>query len=293
MKYAYYPGCTLDTAAREYDVSARAVFRELGAELTDIPDWNCCGSSPAESVDYLLSMALPARNLALAEEMGMDVVATCSACYLSLFKVEQHCQRDPLVRDRLEEILGAAGLTYRGTTRVRHMLDVIAHDIGLEAVEARVRRRLDGLKVVPYYGCQTVRPYLEYDGPDLPESMDRLLEAMGADVVPYNLKTRCCGGILITTAKDIGVKLVADLLAEPSEADCFATVCPLCQMNLDAYQADVSRKLGRRVNMPILYLTQLMALAFDLPEEEIMLEKNIVSPKPVLEKLKAPLVPVA
>jgi heterodisulfide reductase subunit B len=288
MKYAYYPGCTLETAAREYDVSARAVFRELGAELVPIPDWNCCGSSPAESVDYLLSIALPARNLALAEQMGLDIVATCSSCYLSLFKVEKHCQRDPSLRPRLAEILGAAGLTYRGTVRVRHMLDVIANDIGPEKVQARMRRSLRGLRVVPYYGCQTVRPFMEYDGPDLPESMDRLLAAMEADVVPYLYKTRCCGGILITSTKDVGIKLVSDLLAETDGADCVVTVCPLCQMNLDAYQAEVSRKLGRRVNIPVLYLTQLMALAFDLPAQEILLQKNIVSPRPVLEKIGWP-----
>jgi len=286
MKYAYYPGCSLDTGAQEYDVSARAVFRTMGADLVDIPDWSCCGSSPAEAVNYLLSLALPARNLALAEKMGLDVVATCSACYLSLFKVEQHCTRDPSVRGLLDEILGAAGLKYQGVARVRHLLDVIANDMGPDKVREHMKVNLNGLKVVPYYGCQTVRPFMEYDGPDLPESMDRLLEAMGANVMPYNLKTRCCGGILITTAKDIGVKLVSDLLAQVDDADCVVTVCPLCQMNLDAYQAEVSRRLGKQVSIPVLYLTQLMGLAFDLSQEEVMLYKNIVSPQPVLEKLR-------
>ena len=168
---------------------------------------------------------------------------------------------------------------------MRHMLDVIANDIGTEAVATRMRRSLRGLRVVPYYGCQTVRPFMEYDGPDLPESMDRLLKALEADVVPYLMKTRCCGGILITSAKSVGVKLVSDLLAETDGADCVVTVCPLCQMNLDAYQADVSRHLGRRVNIPVLYLTQLMALAFDLPEAEVMLDRNLVAPKPILDRL--------
>ncbi len=289
MKYAYYPGCSLEASAKEYDVSARAVFRALGSELVDIPDWNCCGSSPAGAVDYLLSLALPARNLALAEQMGLDtVVATCSACYLSLYQVEEHRQRDPQVRAHLDEILGAAGLQYTGKVRVRHMLDVIANDIGVQAIAARKTHDLRGLRVIPYYGCQTVRPYMTYDGPDQPVSMDRVLTALGAEVVPYSLKTRCCGGILITTTKDVGVKLVADLLAAADGADCVVTVCPLCQMNLDAYQADVSRKLGRPVNIPVLYLTQLMGLAFDLPAEEILLNKNIVSPRPVLEKVGRP-----
>jgi heterodisulfide reductase subunit B len=286
MKYAYYPGCSLEASAKEYDVSARAAFHALGAELEEISDWNCCGSSPAEAVDYLLSLALPARNLALAEQMGVDtIVATCSACYLSLYQVDQHRQRDPEIRAQLDEVLAAAGLKYEGTVQVRHMLDVLANDLGPEAVEARTKRSLKGLKVVPYYGCQTVRPYLTYDAPDQPMTMDYVLEAMGAEVVPYNLKTRCCGGINITTAKDVGIKLVADLLAAAEGADCVTTVCPLCQMNLESYQADVSRFLGHKVDLPVLYLSQLMGLAFELPESELLLEKNMVSPQPILDKL--------
>lgn len=286
MKYAYYPGCSLEASAIEYDVSARAVFRALGSELVTIPDWNCCGSSPAQAVDYLMSLALPARNLALAEGMGMDtVVATCSACYLSLYQVEKHFQRDPQVRADVTEILAAAGLKYENRVRVRHMLDVLANDFGPEAVRAQQKRGLKGLKVVPYYGCQTVRPYLAYDAPDQPMSMDILLQALGAEVVPFSLKARCCGGINITTAKDLGIKLVSELLTAAEGADCITTVCPLCQMNLDSYQADVSRFLGREIRIPVLYLTQLMGLAFGLPDADILLNKNISSPQPVLARL--------
>ncbi|MBN1484580.1 MAG: CoB--CoM heterodisulfide reductase iron-sulfur subunit B family protein [Chloroflexia bacterium] len=286
MKYAYYPGCSLETSAKEYDVSSRAVFRAMGSELVDIEDWCCCGSSPAEAVDYLMSLALPARSLATAERMGYDtVVATCSACYLSLYQVGPHLERDPQVRAEVDEILEAAGLEYHGTVKVRHMLDVVANDFGPEAIQKHLKRELSGLKVIPYYGCQTVRPYMTYDAPDLPMTMDRVLEALGAEVMPYHHKTRCCGGITITSAKDVGVKLVSDLLAAAEGADCVATVCPLCQMNLDAYQADVSRVLGRPIHMPVLFLPQLMGLAFDLPAEELLLNKNIASTQPVLDKL--------
>ncbi len=286
MKYAYYPGCSLEASAVEYDVSARSVFRALDAELVTIPDWNCCGSSPAQAVNYLMSLALPARNLALAEKMGMDtVVATCSACYLSLYQVEKHCQRDPQVRAQVAEILAAAGLKYESRVRVRHMLDVLANEIGPQAIAERKKRDLKGLKVAPYYGCQTVRPYLAYDAPDQPMTMDVVLQALGAEVVPFSLKARCCGGINITTAKDLGIKLVSDLLTAAEGADCIVTVCPLCQMNLDSYQADVSRFLGRELKMPVLYLTQLMGLAFALPDAEVLLSKNISSPQPVLARL--------
>lgn len=286
MKYAYYPGCSLEASAVEYDTSARAVFRALDSELVEIPDWNCCGSSPAQAVDYLLSLALPARNLALAEAMEMDtVVATCSACYLSLYQVEQHCKRNPQTRAEVAEVLAAAGLAYQGKVRVRHMLDVLANDIGPAAIAARKRRDLKGLKVVPYYGCQTVRPYPAYDAPDQPTTMDTVLTAMGAQVLPYALKARCCGGINITTAKDVGVQLVSELLTAAEGADCITTVCPLCQMNLDSYQRDVSRLLGREIKIPVLYLTQLMGLVFELAGSEILLNKNISSPQPVLDWL--------
>jgi heterodisulfide reductase subunit B len=286
MKYAYYPGCSLEASGIEYDVSARAVFHALGSELVEIPDWNCCGSSPAQATDYLLSLALPARNLALAEAMGLDaVVAPCSACYMSLYRVEEHCQQDPKLKAQVTEILAAANLKYEGKVRVRHLLDVLANDFEPEAIQARMQRSLKGLKVVPYYGCQTVRPFMSYDAADQPMTMDIVLAAMGAEVLPYPLKTRCCGGINITTAKDVGVKLVSDLMVAADGADCIATVCPLCQMNLDSYQRDVSRHLGREIKMPVIYLTQLMALAFDLPEDQVLLNKNISSQQPVLDRL--------
>lgn len=285
MKYAYFPGCSLDAASKEYEVSSAAVIRALGSELVEIPDWNCCGSLPAEAVDYLMSLALPARNLALVEAMGIDtVVAPCSACYLSLAKVNIHRQRDAGTKAKLDEVLGAAGLSYSGAVKARHLLDVLANDFGPEAVKARVKRPYDRLKVAPYYGCQTVRPYLDYDGPDLPTTMDRLLEALGCEVVPFNLKTRCCGGTMAYTAREGGLGLIAELFEDLDGADCFAVVCPLCQVNLDANQGKVSRRLGRKVKVPVLFLTQLMGLAFDLPEAEVLLKKNIVSPRPILAR---------
>lgn len=286
MKYSYMPGCSLLSTARGYDTSARAVIRELGSELVELEDWNCCGANAIESVSYLLSVALPARNLALAELANRELVTSCSSCFLNLFKVNHRLQREPPLRGRLEEILAAAGLRYSGKCRVRHLLDVIANDIGIEAVANRVERNLSGLKVVPYYGCQTVRPYGEYDGPYLPTSMDRLIEAVGAEPFPYLWKTRCCGGVLMTTEKAIGVNLVAELLAAAQGADCIVTVCPMCQMNLDAYQGEISVQLGVRIRMPVLFLTQLLGLAFGLPERELLLEQNIVSVSGLLRQLQ-------
>jgi len=287
MKYSYMPGCSLLSTARGYDTSARAVVRELGSELVELEDWNCCGANAVESVSYLLSVALPARNLAMAELANRDLVTSCSSCFLNLFKVNHRLEREPWLRSKLDEILAAAGLHYLGKCRVRHLLDVVANDIGVKAVADRVKRNLSGLKVVPYYGCQTVRPYGEYDGPYLPTSMDRLIEAVGAEPFPYLWKTRCCGGVLMTTEKAIGVNLVAELLSAAQGADCIVTVCPMCQMNLDAYQGEISTQLGMRIRMPVLFLTQLLGLAFGLPEKELLLEQNIVPVGGLIRQLQA------
>ncbi len=286
MKYSYMPGCSLLSTARGYDTSARVVVSELGSELIELDDWNCCGANAIESVSYLLSVALPARNLALAEAAERDLVTCCSSCFLNLFKVNHRLNREPALQGKLDEILGAAGLRYTGKCRVRHLLDVIANDIGVEAVARAVKRKLSGLKVIPYYGCQTVRPYGEYDGPYLPTSMDRLIEAVGAEPVPYLWKTRCCGGVLMTTEKAIGMKLVSELLAAAQGADCIATVCPMCQMNLDAYQGEISGQLGIRVRIPVLFLTQLLGLAFGLPEDVLLLDQNIVPVDNLLRQLQ-------
>ena len=283
MNYSYMPGCTLLSTAKGYDKSGRAVISALGSELVELEDWSCCGANAIESVSYLLSVSLPARNLALAEAVGSELVTSCSSCFLNLFKVNHRLQREPDLQGKIDEILRAAGLHYSGKTRVRHLLDVIANDIGVEAVAKRVEKKLSGLKVVPYYGCQTVRPYGEYDGPYLPTSMDRLIEAVGADTFPYLWKTRCCGGVLMTTETEIGVKLVAELLTAAQGADCIVTVCPMCQMNLDAYQGKISAKLGIKIHIPVLFLTQLLGLAFGLPSDVLLLDQNVV---PINGKLR-------
>ena len=286
MKYSYMPGCSLSSTARGYDVSGRAVMKALGHELVELEDWNCCGANAVESVSYLLSISLPARNLALAEATNRDLVTSCSSCFLNLFKVNRRLQREPALKGKLDEILGAAGLKYMGQPRVRHLLDIIANEVGTKAVADRVQHRLAGLKVAPYYGCQTVRPYGEYDGPYLPTSMDGLIEAVGAETFPYPWKTRCCGGVMMTTEKRIGSKLVADLLTAAQGADCIVTVCPMCQMNLDAYQSEIAAQMGIRNRIPVLFLTQLLGLAFGLPDDMLLLNQNIISSSKMLQQIQ-------
>ena len=189
MKYLYYPGCSLDGTAREYNLSTRAIMRSAGVDLLELEDWTCCGASAAASTNYMLSLALPARNLALAEKMGdgMEVLVPCSACYLNLKKVEEKIKKDPELLAKLNLILKAEGLQLSGNVRVRHLLDVIANDLGPELVRSLAKKSLGDLTVAPYYGCQCLRPYAVFDDPESPLSMEPIIEAVGATVHPLNM----------------------------------------------------------------------------------------------------------
>lgn len=274
MKYAYYPGCSLQESAQEFDVSVRAVMAVLGVELIEIPDWTCCGASAAEPVSALMNYALPARNLALAESElgGLDVLAPCSACYLNLLKVNREVIGNKVLHGRVNEALGASGLSYRGSVGVRHILDVLVNDIGLEAIREKIVSDLGGMRVAPYYGCQILRPYEVFDDPRRPMTMDNVLMALGAKVHAWDVGNRCCGASLMVTHPEVAMHSVAAILGAAEGADAVATVCPLCQMNLEAYQHESAAE-GHHA--PILYLTQLMGLAFGLEEASVLLDKNM------------------
>ncbi|BDQ36367.1 heterodisulfide reductase subunit B [Pseudodesulfovibrio nedwellii] len=275
MKYAYYPGCSLTESATEFDISTRAVMEYLGAELIEIPDWTCCGASAAEPVSKLMNYALPARNLALTEKEldGIDVIAPCSACYLNLLKVNKEVIGDRSLHGKVNEVLAASGLTYSGKVEVRHILDVLINDVGAKIIEQKVTNNLEGMKIAPYYGCQILRPYPVFDDPKNPTSMHRVLTALGAEMHEWNHGNKCCGASLMVGHRDVALQSVAAILADAEGADAIATVCPLCQMNLEAYQSQ-AQKLGAKP-IPILYLTQLMGEAFGLEDGAIQFEKNL------------------
>lgn len=288
MKYFYYAGCSLEGTAAEYDTSTRAVLRELGAELMEIEDWSCCGASAAESASYLLSMVLPARNIALASRTGIeaDFVVPCSACYLNLRRVGDHVHRDEALAQRINEVLSEEGLTYQKGLKTRHLLDVLANDFSCEDLDERARRKLSGFKVAPYYGCQCLRPYRDFDDPQQPASMDPLIEALGAQVHPWSAGARCCGAGLMTTKKNVALRLVGDILSAARGADCIVTVCPMCQMNLESFQSKISRERGEKLDISILYLPQLLGLAFGISDRELNLHMNLALTEPFLHKLR-------
>jgi heterodisulfide reductase subunit B len=267
-----------------YDTSARAVAKVLDMELIELDDWNCCGSTPYTVVDELSAFCCCARNLALAEKRGFDLVAACSDCYLILNRTDQHFKEYPGIRTKINEALAAGGLEYHGTVRVRHILDVFANDVSMEDVKAKVKVDLSGLKVAPYYGCQVVRPTPNFDDPENPQALERLIESLGAKATPYPLKTRCCGGSLILSEEEIALGLMYKLLdnALSNGADCIASVCPFCQLNLDAYQSMVNKKFKTNFNLPVLFFTQLMGIAFGIESKAVGLKYNIVPADKVL-----------
>lgn len=287
MKYVYYPGCSLLGSAKEYDRSSRAALAALDVTLVELDGWTCCGATAAETISRLLALALPARNLVLARAVDReaDVLAPCSACYLNLKKVEESTRNDPALRDEINQVLAVEGLKLENPPVVRHLLDVLVRDVGPEAVAARVRRPLSGLKVAPYYGCQCLRPYPVFDDPEEPCSMEPLLEAAGAEVHRWDVGGRCCGASHMSTKPEVGLKLVTPILERAEGADAVVTVCPMCQMNLEAFQRRASKKAGRDLSKTILYLPQLLGLAFGLEEAAVGLGLNLAVRGPFRERL--------
>jgi len=284
-RYLYYPGCSLRGTGKAYEESLLAVFKVLGIELEELEDWNCCGSPAHMAIDEMGSFALAGRNLAIAEKKQLDLLAPCSACFVALNKAQQYIQENPQAAERLEHGFKAAGLAYQGVAKVRHPLDVLINDVGLEPIRKTIKTPLTGLKVAPYYGCQIVRPYATFDVMYYPVTMDKLLRAVGAEVVEYPLKTRCCGGSQKGTQPEVGLPLIHILLREARrhEAHIISTICPLCQFNLDAFQGEANKKYGE-VSMPVVYFTQLLGLAFGLSAKELGLGRNIVATKPILAR---------
>ncbi|SNS08807.1 heterodisulfide reductase subunit B [Humidesulfovibrio mexicanus] len=295
MKYAYYPGCSLRASAEEYDVSCRESLAHLGVELVEPPDWTCCGASAVEPVSGLLSYALPARNLALAERdaPGLDLLAPCSACYLNHLRVERECAKDRALAARVGEAIGVEGLRYQGAAHVRHLLDVLANDIGAQAIGEAVTRPLEGLTVAAYYGCQALRPYAAFDDPEHPRSMGVVLAALGAKEIVWGMATHCCGASLMATKPEAALVSVGAILGAAQKADAIVTVCPMCQMNLEAYQSEALKAGGGGREVSVLYLSQLMGLAFGLPESAVLLDKNLAVTDALKRTLRAPAAAVA
>ncbi len=285
--YAYYPGCSLRSTAKEYDRSLRAVFAHLGIELHEIEDWNCCGAVHGDVHNADAAYILPARNLALAETQGFNtVIAPCSACYRNLRRASKAIAADKMLRAKVNTAL-KEGLELKSNVTVIHPLYLLLRDYGLEAIEEHVTHPLKGLKVASYYGCMLTRPKDEFDSPERPVGMDQLMEALGAEPVRFDWKAKCCGGALALSHSNVTARLTGDVLtsAKQAGADVVTLACPMCHMALDTYQRKAERATGRTLNLPILYFTQLMGLAMGIDRALLGLERHIVPTDTVLARL--------
>jgi heterodisulfide reductase subunit B len=265
------------------------VGEQLGMIFDEIEDWNCCGATEYVTVKALPAYSLVARNLSLAAKQATrELVAPCSACYLNLRRTNDTMAKYPEIGKKVNQALSAGGLDYApDTLRIRHLLDAILEDVGLEEISNRVKTPLKGLRIAPYYGCLVVRPTRTGADPEYPMTLDHLMETLGATVVDFPLKAHCCGGHMTQISEATAFELLRRILQNAADykADAIVTLCPMCQLNLDAYQANVNRMFGTSFNIPVLFFTQLMGLAFGLGEEEVGIGSEITPAGMMLKKI--------
>ena len=285
LNYSYYPGCSLHASAKEYDESTRGLFRALNIGLEEVPDWCCCGATPAHNVDELLSVSLCAKNLELASGVAGDLAVACAACF-SRLKVAQHRLADhPELR---EQVTYALNGPLQVDKPVKHLLEILATDFGLDRLAGAVKKPLAGLKVACYYGCLLTRPpgVPELDCTEAPTIMERVIQAVGAETVSWSHRLECCGANFTLSRPGVVLKLSGEILASAKRAgaDCLMVACPLCHGNLDIRQQEIEEATGERIGMPVFYMTQLLALSAGVGAGKLGLDSMIVNPVPLLKE---------
>ncbi len=280
-RYAFYPGCSLKTAAG-YKESIEFVARRLGVELVELPDWNCCGATVAFSIHEVEALAMAARVMAIAESQGFDQLVTpCNACYSTLRKAKKIMEEEGLIQ-QISSLLQEEGKSYSGRVEIRHVVEVFARDVEGEELEAAISLPFQGLQVAPYYGCQLTRPWGDLDHPDNPTIMDGVLEAAGCGVVDFTAKTYCCGAAQMVANREACLPLVRAILTDARRkgAEAIATICPLCQFNLDSVQEELGESL------PVVYFTQILGLAMGGSPREVGIGKVLTPADAVLQAAK-------
>ena len=291
MKIAYYPGCVAQESERELDMATRWVCRALGIELVEFPSFSCCGSGFIDEANEALNIAINARNLAIAERAGLDLLTICSTCQgmLTLATIRM---KDPAMRARVDSALKPMGIEYRGTLKVKHLLRVLVEDIGLDVLRSKVRHPLSGLKVGAFYGCHLLRPGDEmgWEDGEEPHAFEDLLSALGATPVDYRGRVMCCGFpvqfVKEETAERVAGRQILD--AKAHGADAMATPCPLCHISLDSYQNKAAKVVQQPLDMPVFHLPQLVGLALGATPAELGLRRHLVPTDAALAKVSIP-----
>ena len=270
MELSYYPGCTAHSTAIEYEKSIEAVLKVLGIEINELEDWNCCGSGPAKNISEDLVINLSARNIKIAERTGKDLLVPCAGCYNSLKKSEYALKNS----NKKEEIENTVNFKFQGNIKIKYILETFM-EIGIDKIKENVKKPLSSIKAVCYYGCAILRPseVVEFDNPENPTSIDKLMEAIGVQVIDWPCKVDCCGGDAALTNSKLAQKLIGKLInyAKEAGANCIVTSCGLCQANLDTKQSTEDP-------LPVLYFTELIGEAFQVGDRNSWWKKHIIDP---------------
>jgi len=287
-KYALFPGCSLEKIAQSYLHSAIETTKKLDVDLQELEDWNCCGATTYFHVDEILAYTLTARNLAMANKEGLDLVCPCSACYKNSYFANVNLKEDPDLADHINYALEADNLKFSGDISVYHLIEVFVNEIGLDEIKEKITNPLEGLRVAPYYGCQIVRPKKDGENIEDPQFFEELISAIGANPVDYPPRLRCCGGSLLLTSRQAALDMIQVLLysAQKQEVDVITTACPLCQVNLECYQQQVNQEFGTNYSIPVLYFTQLIGLAMGIPPKRLGIGSELVPVTNVLSYVK-------
>jgi heterodisulfide reductase subunit B len=267
--------------------STLAVAAALGIEIIEPKGWTCCGATAGHQTDRVLAAALPAANLAKIKDMGLDCVVNCAACYNRMKVANHEIATESEIRSNVSD---AIGRDYDGSVKVRHFIEVLLEDVGLEKISSAIKQPLKGLKVACYYGCLLVRPpkVVNFDNPENPKSLDKLVKAAGGEAIEWPYKVECCGGGLSLSRTDVVVNLTDSILgmAKSAGADCIAVSCPMCQVNLDLRQQDIKKETGRDYQIPIVYITQLLGLGLGISSKKLGFNKLMVPASNVLELVR-------
>jgi succinate dehydrogenase / fumarate reductase cytochrome b subunit len=294
LKYAYFPGCVAQGACRELYISTAALTQALGIELIELKKASCCGSGTFKEDSQLLEDTVNARNIALAEALNLPLLTHCSTCQGVIGNVDERLkdaqQNNPEYFQEVNGFLAKENCSpYQGTTEVKHLLWALISDYGLEELKKKITKPLTNLKCAAFYGCYLLRGQknLAFDDPFNPQSMENVFQTVGATPIYYRGRTQCCGWPISSYAKEDSFKMAAKNIEEAIEngADCLVTPCPLCHLNLDSRQPEIEEFIGKKLGLPVLHLPQLIALALGIDPKQLALEKHIVSPKSVLQKL--------
>ncbi|HHC73249.1 MAG TPA: heterodisulfide reductase [Thiotrichales bacterium] len=284
-EYSFYPGCSSQKAASasNYQTSVLTMCETLDVQLNEIPDWNCCSAS----IGYagggeLPRLALSARNIALSEQAnpGQDIVATCAACWLATKETQERLHDDSSLMEETNQALAEAGLKVQADGNIRHMVEVLIEDFGFDELGKHVKKPLEGIKIAGYVGCQTNRPFgIAGESFENPMYLDKLVETMGADPVEnYDKKVQCCGGALAFSEPDKSQALIKEIIeaAYDGGADMIVTPCPVCQMNVEVYQGQINQKYNTKFEIPVVYYSQLMSVAYGAGVKEAGLDGQVI-----------------